>query len=79
MTAAADSWTVVHVGSGLVLGVLGVPAVLTIAALVGFEVVEAFLRREGGRGALFASETPGNVFVDVLAGLVGYAAGRVLR
>lgn len=77
--AAFDVWTWVHLASGLALGVLFSSWLLSIGLLVGFEVLEAGLRRlrtKSDRG-FFEPESWPNVLVDVLVGAAGVAVVRL--
>lgn len=77
---ALDGWTWVHFASGLALGIVGLKWRWALALLIGFEAVEALLRRakKDGEG-LFEYESWKNVAADVAAGLLGYAVGRAER
>lgn len=72
-----DVWTLVHVATGWVLARLGLSFFPVLGLLLGFEVVEAWLRKlkTGGVG-LFAPESHGNIVADILAGCAGYVIGR---
>ena len=77
--AAFDLWSWVHFGSGLALGVVVQSWWLALAALGGFEVAEAVLRRvrRHGRG-LFEHESWANIAADILVGAAGWAASAWL-
>ena len=73
-----DPWSVVHLGSGVALGLLlrgPVGAVVTLALLLLYEGFEALLRRAkrkpGGKG-VFEHESWTNIAHDVLLGQVGW-------
>lgn len=72
---AIDRWSIVHAGSGVGLAVLGVSVVPASALLVGFEALEAVLRRfKTEEGGLFEYESWPNVIADLILGLAGYLA-----
>ena len=73
-----DPWSIVHFASGVALGLLlrgPLGAAVTLALLLGYEALEAVLRRirrkPGGKG-LFEHESWGNIAHDVLFGQVGW-------
>ena len=73
---AFDAWSLVHVGAGVGLAVVGMGPWLAIALIFGFEVLEAVLRRipvKGG-GGLFEYESWPNVVADIVVGAGGYLA-----
>lgn len=79
--ALIDSWTPVHVGVGVGAGLLGINSGLFALGLIAYEVIEYTSEYPDGNW-LFASKRPeslGNATTDVVAGLVGYYAGRLLR
>lgn len=76
--AAVDWWSLVHFASGLVLGLLPIGWVLAVVAIVGYEVLEAGLRRvKTKEGGLFEHESWVNITLDVVLGLAGYAIVHV--
>jgi hypothetical protein len=68
-----DPWSVVHVAAGLALGLVVRDALLAFVLILGYEVLEAGLRRvkRGGKG-LFEYESWPNIWYDVLFGVVGW-------
>lgn len=76
--AALDWWSLVHLGSGLVLGLAPIGWVWAIGLLVGYEVFEAGLRRiKTKEGGLFEYESWPNIGVDIVVGLLGFAVTHV--
>lgn len=71
----------VHLGSGAALSIARIPIGPAIAAMAAVEVAEMVLRRgAGGKSTgLLAPETPGNIAMDILAGIAGYYAAERLR
>lgn len=77
--AALDAWTWVHVGSGVALGVLLRSWWVVLALLVAYEAFEGVLRRiKLEEGGLFEYESWPNIVADVVAGMAGFAAARLL-
>ena len=68
-----DNWSWVHIASGIGLGAIGLKFGWATALIVGFEVMEAILRRfkttEGG--GLFEYESWKNVGGDIVLGVAG--------
>jgi hypothetical protein len=76
--AALDWWTLVHFAAGLVLGLLPIGWVWATAIIVGYEVLEAGLRRvKTKEGGLFEHESWPNIAVDVAIGLAGFGVTHV--
>lgn len=76
--AAIDWWTLVHFAAGLVLGLLPIGWLWAVAAVVGYEVLEAGLRRIKTRGGgLFEYESWPNIAADIVIGLAGFAIVHV--
>ncbi len=76
-----DWWTPMHFGSGLVVGLLGVPFWAAVAITVGYEVLEYYHETPSG-SLLFGSqsvETPLNSTIDVAAYLAGWSLGTRVR
>lgn len=75
--SAPDRWSWVHLAGGLGLGLVGSPWWLAVGLIVGFEAVEAALRRiTTAEGGLFEYESWPNVAADVVIGITGYAVSR---
>lgn len=69
-----DLWSLVHLSSGLILGVLlkklyqkKYSWLIVLLLLVGYEIVEVFLT-----GILFVSETPADTVWDIIIGMTGF-------
>ncbi len=78
--SAIDRWTLGHAGVGLLYGVLKVPWWAATILAVGWEVVERPLKRNIPRMFPHASQdTFMNALFDVIAVMVGWGAGRLLR
>jgi hypothetical protein len=73
--AALDWWSLVHVAAGMGLGLLPIGWLWAVLLIVGFEGVEALLRRVKRHGnGLFEHESWPNIAADVVVGLLGFAA-----
>ncbi len=71
-----DRWTLVHIASGVGLGLLGTPWWLAVALLVVYEVFEAVLRRRRSGGGVFEHESLANILADIAVGLAGWAVAK---
>lgn len=72
--AAVDWWTLVHFAAGLVLGLLPIGWVWATAIILGYEGLEAGLRRVKTKdGGLFEYESWQNIGLDIAIGLAGFA------
>ena len=77
--AAIDPWTLVHFSTGLALGLMNAPRRATLAASVGYEVLEQGLERSARGRHLFNTKGPeslANVCVDLAVFYVGLRAGK---
>jgi presenilin-like A22 family membrane protease len=77
--AAVDPWTVVHLATGLALGLVNAPQLWALAASVTYELSEqVFERREWGKQFFETSgpESLPNALMDSTAFLIGYRLGR---
>ncbi|HLF15944.1 MAG TPA: hypothetical protein VI796_00715 [Candidatus Thermoplasmatota archaeon] len=79
--AALDLWSLVHLGAGVALGLLGTVWWLAFLLLVAFEALEGILRRvkRHGGGGLFEYESWPNVLADIAIGMVGWYGGLWFR
>lgn len=69
----ADAWTWVHLGSGALAAVLGVPVGLFAAGSVAYEILEQYLEQDSKNP--FGTQTPEsgvNVLGDLAANALGY-------
>lgn len=67
--AAIDPWTVVHAGSGMAFGLLGVPFWPSLGAAVAYDILEQAVERTGTGKEFFKTSGPesvANVVVDTL-------------
>ena len=73
--AVVDPWTLVHLSTGLALGLMNIPYGRSLAAAAAYEVVEQFVQR-GERGqTLFkvsGPEVPLNAVADVAVFSLGH-------
>jgi hypothetical protein len=75
---ALDWWSLVHFASGLLLGLLPIGWVLATGGIVGYEGLEAVLRRvKTTEGGLFEYESWRNIFFDIVLGVAGFAIMHV--
>ena len=71
--AAFDWWSLVHLAGGLILGLAPIGWLWGIGLVLGYEVVEAGLRRvKTEEGGLFEYESWTNIGADVVIGLLGF-------
>ena len=71
---ALDGWSFVHFGAGLALGLAPIGWWTATALVVGYEGLEALLRRiKLEDGGLFEYESWANIAADVVLGLLGFA------
>lgn len=76
---AIDPWTLVHVGVGLALGLIGAPADKALIGAVVYEVGEYYVEQQPWGQQLFQTQQPEttiNILVDLVAFAVGLEAGR---
>jgi hypothetical protein len=73
-----DAWSLVHIASGYILGVLAVPLPQTLAGLVAFELLEWTLEHPSGSRMLGTKrpESQINVATDIGVALVAYGLAR---
>lgn len=70
---ALDWWSLPHFATGLILGLLPIGWLLAAGLIVGYEVLEAGLRRiKTEEGGLFEHESYPNIVADVVLGLAGF-------
>ena len=77
--AALDPWTVVHLASGLALGLTAVPIRYAFAAAVAYEVAEQVFERKAWGQALFETSGPeglANALIDTAAFAMGHRLGQ---
>lgn len=74
-----DWWTVPHAAAGAALGLLGMGWPWALAVILGFELVEAGLRRVKHEGkGLFEYESWPNIAADVVVAVAAFAVARYL-
>lgn len=74
-----DPWTLVHLGSGLASGLMGLSAPACLAAAVVYEGVEQVVEQKSLGRELFQTSRPesaGNAVVDVAVFAAGHALGK---
>lgn len=79
--APVDNWTAVHVGAGVLAGVVRIPFGTAMLLAIGYEVVEQGIERTAGGRRFFGSSGPEsliNAVVDVGVFALGHALGRRL-
>lgn len=77
--AMLDPWTVVHFGTGLASGLMGVPRHLSFSAAVAYELVEQYVERQKWGRELFEThrhESVPNAVVDVAVFVAGHYLGE---
>lgn len=78
--AAVDPWTVVHLSSGLAMGLMDVPLRWALLSAVSYEVIEQLVERERWGQDVFETsrpETPANAVADVLVFAAGHWLGTL--
>ena len=78
--AVVDPWTLVHLSSGLAMGLMDLPLEKSLGVALGYELVEQFVEREEWGQELFETsrpERPGNAVMDLLAFGVGHWLGSL--
>ena len=76
--AALDPWTVVHLATGMALGLMNLPLGRCLAAALAYEVAEQYAERRDWAQGLFETEGPEslpNAVVDMVAFAVGHWVG----
>lgn len=77
--ALVDPWTVVHLSTGLALGLMNAPRGPSLAAALAYEVAEQFVERRQWGERLFDISRPeslANAALDVVVFVIGHEAGR---
>ena len=77
--AVADTWTLVHAGVGLAVGLMGFSMPAAFVGAVAYEFIEKPLEKaEFGKNLFNVSkpETPANQVLDVAVFMLAVAAGR---
>lgn len=77
--AAIDPWTVVHLSTGLALGLMNVPIRWAFGAALAYELAEQWFERLDWGQEVFATSGPEslpNATVDSLAFLAGHRLGQ---
>ena len=77
--AAVDPWTVVHLGTGLATGLMGLSARWSLAASMVYEVLEQLAEQKRLGKKLFQTSRPESLptaMVDVAAFAAGHALGK---
>ena len=76
--ATIDVWSFVHFASGLLMGLLPIGWFLAVLLIVGYEGLEAGLRRiQTKDGGLFEYESWTNIGMDIVLGVAGYGVIHV--
>lgn len=78
--AAIDPWTAVHMSAGLAFGLMAIPRAWSLAAAVGYEVLEQYFERTETGRRLFETkgpETAGNAVVDTAIFMAGHWLGTI--
>lgn len=76
--AAVDPWTLVHLSSGLAMGLMAVPLRWALLSAAAYEVIEQLVEREEWGQEMFESsgpETALNALADVAVFAVGHWFG----
>ncbi len=74
-----DVWTIVHFGTGLVLGAGKVSRAKSYGLIIGFELLENLILTKAAAKFFDEQELMANVWSDVAFGIGGYEAGNYLR
>lgn len=78
--AAIDPWTVVHLSTGLALGLMNVPVRWALSGSLAYEIAEQWFERLKWGQEFFATsgpESPPNVIVDSLVFFAGHRLGQM--
>lgn len=78
--AAIDPWSMVHLSTGLAMGLMKVPWRWALGAAVAYEIVEQFVERRQWGKELFETSGPEsapNAIVDSAAFLAGHWLGSL--
>ncbi|MGA7617665.1 MAG: hypothetical protein WBX15_21070 [Thermoanaerobaculia bacterium] len=76
--AAIDPWTLIHLTSGLAMGLVDIRFRTAMTLSVGYEIIEQFAQRRGWGQALFnvsGPESIPNSVVDVVVFAAGHWLG----
>lgn len=75
-----DAWTLVHLLTGVGLGLVGVPGLLTLGANLFWEAAENWRRPHPLTAALpqWTPEVNTNILIDIVIGMGGWALGAAL-
>lgn len=78
--AAVDPWSLVHLSTGLALGLMNVPIRWALGASLAYEVAEQWFERRAWGQDFFATHGPEslpNAIVDSVAFFAGYRLGEL--
>ena len=73
-----DWWTLVHLGTGIGLGLIKIPRPYAYPLLIGFEILENIAMRKGFEELFKEKEGPINAISDILVASGGYEVTRRL-
>ena len=71
-----DIWTLIHSLSGFTAGLVGIPRVLWILIMVGWEILEQIILTQEEPDW---KEPPINIVSDVVFGFIGYEIGNKIK
>jgi hypothetical protein len=73
----ADPWTLVHFSAGLALGLINAPLKWSLAAAIGYELVEQYIERSEEGKEFFDTVGP-EIVPNAILDLAVFAAGHQL-
>jgi hypothetical protein len=76
-TWLVDWWSLVHLESGIVAGIFGVPFLITLAGALLWEAIENWKRPQVTFKALpqWTPEVDANIFLDIALAMGGWVVG----
>ncbi len=67
-----DLWSLVHIGSGVILGLAKISRPYTYGLIIGYEFIENFVLRKQLESFFKEEEGDLNIISDVVVGIAGF-------